>query len=68
VGWPTVGAQGPDQRTSDLAPILQELVLRPGWASGNAVAFIVTGSGMRVARAFESTRGGQPVLHLVYRL
>jgi hypothetical protein len=68
VGWPTVGAQGPDQRTSDLAPILQELVLRPGWASGNAVAFIVTGSGMRVARAFDNTRGGAPVLHLVYRL
>jgi hypothetical protein len=62
--WPTTLAHGAAQQTSDLAPIVQELVLRPGWANGNAVALILTGSGQRVA---DSTEGAfAPVLHVVY--
>ncbi len=47
-------------------PIVQELVSRPGWASGNAIVLIFTGSGRRVADSFE---GSAPaVLHVVYQL
>jgi hypothetical protein len=62
--WPSVGAAGPDQRTPDLATVIQEIVGRPGWSSGNALAIIVTGSGRRTAEAFGAT--GAPVLHVTY--
>ena len=45
--WPTTLAQGPDQRTSDISSIVQQLVLRPGWATGNGLALIITGSGLK---------------------
>jgi hypothetical protein len=62
--WPTVGARGPDQRTPNLATIVQQLVNRPGWASGNAMVFLVTGSGTRTAESIDGTRA--PVLHLEF--
>jgi hypothetical protein len=62
--WPTVGVAGPDQRTPDLAAVIQEIVDRPGWSWGNALAIIITGSGRRTAEAFESTGG--PILHITY--
>jgi hypothetical protein len=46
--WTVVGESGPAEKTTDLSPILQELVNRSGWSSGNAAAFIVSGSGHRV--------------------
>jgi Bacterial Ig domain len=62
--WPTVGARGPDQRTSNLAPVLQEVVDRPGWSSGRALVLVISGSGSRVAESFEGTFA--PVLHIEY--
>jgi hypothetical protein len=62
--WPTVGARGQEQRTSNLSPILRQIVNRPGWASGNAIAFVITGSGRRTTEAFEGTR--VPLLHIEY--
>jgi hypothetical protein len=62
--WPTLLAHGADQQTSDLGPIVQELVLRPGWVNGNAMALVITGSGQRVADSLEGAFA--PVLHLVY--
>ena len=64
--WSTIGASGPPQTTSDLSPIVQEIVDRGGWAQGNAIAFIFTGTGKRTARAFEA--GPPPVLDLAYHV
>jgi hypothetical protein len=64
--WPTAGARGLDQRTPDLAPVLQEIVGRPGWVSGNALALVVTGSGTRTASATERGFAKAPVLHLEF--
>ncbi|NIR40025.1 MAG: fibronectin type III domain-containing protein, partial [Actinobacteria bacterium] len=62
--WTTVGASGAAQTTSDLAPLVQEIVNQSGWSSGNALAFVVTGSGTRTA---ESSRvGPAPVLEVTY--
>jgi len=44
---------GYDEPTPNIATILQELVNRPGWRQGNAMAFVVTGSGVRSAMAYE---------------
>jgi hypothetical protein len=65
--WPTVGAAGLAQRTPSLVPIIQEVVNRPGWASGNALALIVTGTGSRVAEAFDGVPAAAPLLHVEYQ-
>lgn len=64
--WSTVGAAGSDQRTPDLSAIVQEIVGRPGWRSGNAIALIVTGSGRRVAEAYDGDVAGAPLLNVEY--
>ena len=39
-GPPPVDPAGPDQRTPDLSPIIQEIVNQPGWEAGNALALM----------------------------
>jgi hypothetical protein len=62
--WTTIGAAGADQRTPNLASVVQEVVNRPGWASGNAIAFIVTGSGHRTAVSYNGGATKAPLLHV----
>lgn len=62
--WATVGARGSDEQTADLSSVMQELVDRAGWASGNAMVFIITGTGVRTAESFNGTFA--PVLHVDY--
>lgn len=60
----SLGQAGSAQRTPDLSAVVQEIVSRPGWGSGNALVLVITGSGKRVAEPFE---GGFPaVLHIDY--
>jgi hypothetical protein len=63
----TAGAAGAAQRTPDLASVVQEVVNRPGWASGNALALVVSGSGHRTAVAFEGGAANTALLHVDYR-
>jgi len=60
----TVGAAGAEQRTPDLSQMIQAIVGRPGWASGNALAVVITGTGHRTAEPFEGSSA--PLLHLEY--
>ena len=64
VSWPTIQVHGVDQRTPDLIPLVQATVGRAGWIGGNAIVFIVTGTGVRAAEAFNGTFA--PVLHIEY--
>ena len=64
--WGLVSEAGPNQRTPELATVVQEIVNRTGWASGNALALIITGSGHRTARAYEGKPTGTPLLHIEY--
>ena len=43
--WLTTHDEGPDQRTSDISAVIQEIVGRPGWSPGNSLVLIITGSG-----------------------
>lgn len=62
--WNTVG----EQHTSpDLEPIVQAIVNRAGWESGNAMSFIITGSGERTAEAFEGDAGSAASLRIVVK-
>jgi hypothetical protein len=47
--WDVVKAAGLDQRTPDLSEVVQEIVDRPGWASGNSLVIIMTGIVERTA-------------------
>ncbi|MCR4269522.1 cadherin repeat domain-containing protein, partial [Nitratireductor sp. ZSWI3] len=60
--WLSKGEAGLDQRTPDLAAVIQEIVNRSGWEALNDMVFVVSGSGRRVAEAYEGT--GAPVLHI----
>lgn len=64
--WTTPSEAGPNQRTPNLATVLQEIIDRPGWATGNAIALLIGGSGQRVARAFEDKVIHAPLLHVEY--
>ncbi|MFN8454763.1 MAG: hypothetical protein U0401_08865 [Anaerolineae bacterium] len=66
VAWSTVGAAGPDQRTPNLAAVIQEIVNRPAWASGNSLVLIITGTGHRTAEAYDGDQPGAPLLHLEF--
>ena len=62
--WSKVGEADAAQRTPDLSAVVQEIVSRSGWQSGNDLAFIISGTGSRTAEAFEGHPHSEPVLHI----
>lgn len=65
--WNSVGAAGANQRTPDLSTIIQEIVDRVGWASGNDLVIIVSGSGERTAESYDGDSSKAPLLHVEYQ-
>jgi beta-glucanase (GH16 family) len=63
--WTTLGAK---VHTPDLSNIIQEIVNRAGWVTGNSLAIIADGSGRRVAQAYELNPASAALLHVVYSL
>jgi sugar lactone lactonase YvrE len=66
VPWLNTGEQSAAQKTPPLTAIVQEIVSRPGWASGNAMVFTIQGSGERVAEAVDGDPTGAALLHVEY--
>ncbi|HSF18384.1 MAG TPA: hypothetical protein VLK65_22835 [Vicinamibacteria bacterium] len=64
--WDTVGQAGAGERTPNLAPIIQEIVDRGGWVSGNSLALIFSGTGLRTAVSFDGNPSQAPSLHINY--
>ncbi len=64
--WGTVGETGVKQQTPDLSIIVQEIVDRLGWSSGNAMVFIITGTGERTAESYDGSSSSAPLLHVEY--
>ena len=64
VAWSVLNEAGANQRTVDLSPVIQEVVNRPGWSSGNAIVILINGTGHRTAWAFEGKSAGAPLLHI----
>lgn len=64
--WNTIGEASAAQRTPNLAALVQEIVSRPGWASGHAIAFLIAGTGHRTAEAFDKAGGTPPGLSVTY--
>ena len=64
--WRYAGARGARQATPDLSPLLQELVDRPGWQSGNHALLLFEGFGQRRAQAFQKGDHYEPTLVVEY--
>jgi hypothetical protein len=68
--WTTLGEAGINQKTTDIASIVQEIVDRTGWVSGNSLVLIVTGIGERKVVSYDGDvvngTSGAPLLHVEY--
>ena len=64
--WNHAGDAGPAQRSPDLASLVQNMVDRPDWQSGQAMVFMLTGEGTRVADAFDGDDRYAPRLIVEY--
>lgn len=64
--WATVGQSGADQTSTNIAALVQQLINRTGWASGNAMAFFIKGSGLREAETFDKSTTNCPQLVIEY--
>ncbi len=65
--WNTVGESDIDQRSGDLSAVVQEIIDRPGYA-GNSMAFIITGSGTRIAESYDGSSASAPKLCITYTM
>ncbi len=66
--WSSAALAGADQQTPDLSQVLEEVVQRPGWFIGNALSFVITGTGSRSVVAYEGGAGLAARLHVVYEV
>ncbi len=67
VNWsPQAWSKGSVSQTSDIGSIVQSLVNQSDWSSGNAMAFIVSGVGQRVAVSYDGLANNAPTLHIEY--
>ncbi len=66
VPWTTTGQAGPDQQTPNITSVIQEIVNRQDWSSGNSMVIIITGTGERTAEAYNGDSAGAPLLHVEY--
>ncbi len=53
--WLAAGDRLDAQKTVDLSPIIQEIVNRPGWVSGNSISIIMKHTGVSVGATSSST-------------
>ncbi|MHC4726597.1 MAG: hypothetical protein ACYS17_05155 [Planctomycetota bacterium] len=64
--WLTTHEEGPDQQTSDISAVIQEIVDQPGWSAGNSLVLIITGSGENTAESFNGEAESAPLLHVEF--
>jgi hypothetical protein len=65
--WLIEHEAGADQRTVDLSNIVQEIVDREDWAAGNALSFLLSGTGLRSAESADGEPTMAPKLNIVFR-
>ena len=63
----TNGAAGPDQRTPELAALVQDLVNQAGWSSGSPIVLLIQGTGQRAARSFDQNPAQAAVLQVTFQ-
>lgn len=65
-GWTKRDEAGANQLTPSLSTIVQEVIDRKNWKSGNHIAFIITGTGTRTAESYNGKASSAPKLIVKY--
>ena len=60
--WTKEGVAEEAQQTPDLAALVQEVVNRPDWKTGNPLSFLIRGKGKRVAAAYKENASAARLL------
>ncbi len=60
--WSNGGQHGPNQQTPELTSIIQPIVDKTGWMSGNSICFIIQGFGLRLATSWDLNPANAPRL------
>ncbi len=63
-GWYNPGEAAPNQKTWELKSVVQEIIDRPDWTAGNVLAFIIQGTGQRIAASYDLNPSQAPRLVL----
>ncbi|WOH37644.1 PKD domain-containing protein [Thalassotalea fonticola] len=63
--WNTVGDV---KQSTDISALVQEVINRNGWIAGNAMAFVVSGSGSRTAKSYDGDASAAPLLRIEYEV
>jgi len=67
VAWnPLPWTLGSSYQSADISTVIQELIDRGDWADGNAMTFILEGTGTRTAESYEGGAGVAPKLFINY--
>jgi len=68
VQWNNVPAPsvGESLVSPDISSVVQEIVDRSGWSSGNSMTFIINGSGKRVVESYDGDSDKAPLLMVEY--
>ena len=61
--WTTLDEK---HQTPDLTAVVQEVVDRSGWTSGNDMVIVITGTGERTAESYFGESANAPLLHFEY--
>ncbi len=51
--WENIGNVGPNQRTVDIGPLIQEVVNRPGFSPNSSIVILIDGVGKRSAESYD---------------
>ena len=62
-GWSSTGVK---HQSADISSVVQEIVNRGDWASGDPMVLLVRGSGERTAESYDGGSAKAPVLHIEY--
>lgn len=65
--WGTAEANGNDQCSPDIAPLLREWLDRPDWQADNALVLLIDGTGDRCAWSANGKATAAPVLEITYQ-
>ncbi len=64
--WATVGAATVDQRTPNIASLINNILNKPNWKSGNSFAVNIVGSGTREVESYDGDAPKAPLLVIEY--
>jgi hypothetical protein len=70
--WENTSDQGPAQTTVNIAPVIQEIIDQPGWASGNSLVLIISddpdnpSQGIRAAESYNGEADNAALLHVEF--